>query len=138
MALIHLRDSIYLSIYLSSKLSIYYYYYGGVSGMLKDMVGGRLGVSNMEIAILALLAANLLFSIWQTRIIGLSIKQLDGNIAQALPIVIQEAVKELNVSDIVEPVNPIMQVIAEAIGKSVKSPSLEVKEISRSEDGKFS
>ena len=102
------------------------------------MVGAGLGVSYTEIAILALLIANLLFLIWQTRIIGLTIKQLDGNIAKALPIVIQEAVKELNVSDIVEPVNPIMQVIAEAIGKSVQSPNLEVKEISRSDDGKFS
>ena len=116
----------------------YYYYYPGVLGMLKDMVGGGLGVSYMEIAILALLTVNLLFLIWQTRIIGLAIKQLDGNIAQALPVVIQEAVRELNVSDIVEPVNPIMQVIADAIGKSVSPPNLEVKEISRSADGKFS
>lgn len=92
----------------------------------------------MEIAILALVAANLLFLIWQTRIIGLTIRQLDGNIAQALPVVLQEAVKELNVSDIVEPVNPIMQVIADAIGKSVTPPNLEVKEITRSDDGKFS
>jgi len=106
--------------------------------MLKDMVGGGLGVSYMEIAILALLAVNLLFLLWQTRIIGLAISNLDSSIAQALPAVLQEAVKELNVSDIVEPVNPIMQVIAEAIGKNVKPPSLEVKEIARSEDGKFS
>lgn len=106
--------------------------------MLKDIFGFGLGVSNIEIAILALVTANLLFLIWQTRIIGLAIKELDGNIAKALPIVIQEAVKELNVSDIVEPVNPIMQVIADAIGKSVTPPSLEVKEISRSDDGKFS
>jgi len=95
-------------------------------------------VSNIEIAIIALLCLNLGFSIWQTRIIGLAIQKLDSNIAQALPMVIQEAVKELNLSDVVEPVNPIMQVIAEAIGKSVKTPTLEVKEISRADDGKFS
>ena len=106
--------------------------------MLKDVVGCGLGVSNMEMAILALLTVNLLFLIWQTRIIGLAIRQLDENIALAIPAVIEEAIKGLNVSDIVEPVNPIMQVIADAIGKSVKPPSLEVKEISRSEDGKFS
>ena len=95
-------------------------------------------MSNIEIAIIALLCLNLGFSIWQTRIIGLAIQKLDSNIAQALPMVIQEAVKELNLSDVVEPVNPIMQVIAEAIGKSVKTPTLEVKEISRADDGKFS
>ena len=94
-------------------------------------------MSNTEIAIIALLCLNLGFTIWQTRIIGLAIQKLDSNIAQALPVVIQEAVKELNLSDVVEPVNPIMQVIAEAIGKSVQAPSLEVKEISRGEDGKF-
>ena len=94
-------------------------------------------MSNIEIAIIALLCLNLAFSIWQTRIIGLAIQKLDSNIAQALPIVIQEAVKELNLSDVVEPVNPIMQIIADSIGKSIQNPSLEVKEISRAEDGKF-
>ena len=94
-------------------------------------------MSNIEIAIIALLCLNLGFAIWQTRIIGLTIHKLDANIAQALPLVIQEAVQELNLSDVVEPVNPIMQVIAEAIGNSVKPPSIDVTEISRGEDGKF-
>lgn len=107
-------------------------------GYFKGFIRDGWGVSNMETAIIALLCVNIAFLVWQTRIIGLAIKELDGNIAKALPIVIQEAVKELNVSDIVEPVNPIMQVIAEAIGKSVTPPNLEVKEISRSNDGKFS
>ena len=106
--------------------------------MLKDMVGGGLGVSYMEIAILALLAVNLLFLIWQTRIIGLAISNLDSGIAQALPVALQEAVTNLNVSDIVEPVNPIMQAIADALSNSIKPPSIEVTEISRSKDGKFS
>ena len=94
-------------------------------------------MSNIEIAIIALLCLNLGFSIWQTRILGLAIQKLDSNIAQALPIVIQKAVKELNLADVVEPVNPIMQIIADSIGKSIQGPSLEVKEISRAEDGKF-
>jgi hypothetical protein len=106
--------------------------------MLKDIFGAGLGVSYMEIAILALVVANLLFLIWQTRIIGLTIRQLDGNIAQALPLVIQEAVKELNLDDVLpEPPNRIMDVIANAIEKNM-NPKMEVKEISRSDDGKFS
>ena len=128
----------YTILYYTIHYYYYYYYHGGVSGIYKGRVKVGLGVSYMEIAILALLAVNLLFLIWQTRIIGLAISNLDSSIAQALPAVLQEAVKELNVSDIVEPVNPIMQVIAEAIGNSVKPATLEVKEISRSEDGKFS
>ena len=133
-----IRDRYYTILYYTIHYYYYYYYHGGVSGIYKGRVKVGLGVSYMEIAILALLAVNLLFLIWQTRIIGLAISNLDSSIAQALPAVLQEAVKELNVSDIVEPVNPIMQVIAEAIGNSVKPATLEVKEISRSEDGKFS
>ena len=97
-----------------------------------------MGVSNIEMTILALLAINLMFSIWQTRIIGLAIRKLDQNIAQALPLVLQEAIKDLDMTNLPEPVNPIMSIIAEAIGNSIKPPSLEVKEISRSGDGKFS
>ena len=97
-----------------------------------------MGVSNIEMTILALLAINLMFSIWQTRIIGLVIRKLDQNIAQALPLVLQEAIKDLDMTNLPEPVNPIMSIIAEAIGNLIKPPSLEVKEISRAGDGKFS
>ena len=92
----------------------------------------------MEIAILALLTLNLLLTLWQTRILGLSIRKLDGNIAQALPIVLEEAVSNLDLTNLPEPANPIMSIIAEAIGNSIKPPSLEVKEVVRSSDGKFS
>ena len=92
----------------------------------------------MEIAILALLTLNLLLTLWQTRILGLSIRKLDGNIAQALPIVLEEAVSNLDLANLPEPANPIMSIIAEAIGNSIKPPSLEVKEVVRSSDGKFS
>ncbi len=104
----------------------------------KGRVARGWGVSYIEMAILALLAFNLMFTIWQTRILGLSIKKLDGNIAQALPIVLQEAIKELDLTNLPEPVNPLMSVLAEAIGNSFKPPSLEVREITRSGDGKFS
>lgn len=102
------------------------------------MVGAGLGVSYIEIAILALLTLNLLLTLWQTRILGLSISKLDGNIAQALPLVLEEAVSNLDLTNLPEPANPIMSIIAEAIGNSIKPPSLEVKEVVRSSDGKFS
>tara|TARA_Y100000401_G_C8291123_1_gene208784 strand:+ start:268 stop:552 length:285 start_codon:yes stop_codon:yes gene_type:complete len=90
----------------------------------------------MEMAIIALVGLNLLFAIWQTRIIGLSFAKLDSNIAQALPLVLKEAIQELNI-DSIETVNPIMKVIAESIGKSISPNNIEVTEISRSGDGKF-
>ena len=99
-------------------------------------------VSYIENAILAIICINLLFSVWQTRILGIAIRneaaKLDHNIAEALPIVLQNAVSELNLMDLPDPPHPIMQIIAEAIGNQMKPPSLEVKEIVRGEDGKFS
>ena len=110
--------------------------------MVKESVVLVLGVSYIESAILLIICVNLLFSVWQTRILGMAIrieaKKLDHNIAEALPIVLTNAVSELNLSDLPEPPNPLMQIIAEAIGNQMKPPSLDVKEIIRSEDGQFS
>ena len=78
--------------------------------------------------------------LWQTRILGLAVqnsaRELDASLAAAL----NSIVENLGIGDLQlpDPPNPIMQVIAEAIGQSIKPPSLEVKEISRSDDGKFS
>ena len=94
----------------------------------------------MDEIILAILCINTLFLLWQTRILGLAVqnsaRELDASLAAAL----NSIVENLGIGDLQlpDPPNPIMQVIAEAIGQSIKPPSLEVKEISRSDDGKFS
>jgi len=93
----------------------------------------------MDEIILAILCINTLFLIWQTRILGLAVqnsaRELDSSIAAALNSIVENlGLGEIQLPD---PPNPIMQVIAEAIGQSIKPPSLEVKEISRSDDGKF-
>lgn len=141
MALIHSRGTTTTT---TNTVYYYYYYYypsRGVLGYFKDVIGVGWGVSIIEALIIALITLNLLFSIWQTRIIGLTIKALDNNIANALPAILSEAVKELNISDIMqEPPNPIMQIIADAIGKNISAGPgpIVAKEITRSEDGKFS
>ena len=93
----------------------------------------------MEEIILAILCINTLFLIWQTRILGLAVqnsaRELDRSLAEALNSIVENL--GLGEIQLPEPPNPIMQVIAEAIGQSIKPPTLEVKEISRSEDGKF-
>ena len=93
----------------------------------------------MDEIILAILCINTLFLIWQTRILGLAVqnsaRELDSSIAAALNSIVENlGLGEIQLPD---PPNPIMQVIAEAIGQSIKPPSLEGKEISRSDDGKF-
>ena len=89
----------------------------------------------MEEIILAILCINTLFLIWQTRILGLAVqktaRQLDASFAQAL----QAVVADLPIGDF-EPPNPVMQAIANAIGGNMAPPG-QIKEISRSDDGKF-
>jgi len=89
----------------------------------------------MEEIILAILCINTLFLLWQTRILGLAVqktaRQLDASFAQAL----QAVVADLPIGDF-EPPNPVMQAIANAIGGNMAPPG-QIKEISRSDDGKF-
>ncbi len=89
----------------------------------------------MEEIILAILSINTLFLVWQTRILGIALqktaRQLDSNFAQAL----QAVVADLPIGDF-EPPNPVMQAIANAIGGNM-APSGQIKEITRSDDGKF-
>ena len=93
----------------------------------------------MEEIILGILCINTLFLLWQTRILGLAVqnsaRELDRSLAEAL----NSIVENLGIGDLQlpDPPNPIMQVIAEAIGQSIKPPTLEVKEITRDEGGKF-
>tara|TARA_Y100000401_G_scaffold84088_1_gene69389 strand:- start:138 stop:530 length:393 start_codon:yes stop_codon:yes gene_type:complete len=89
----------------------------------------------MEEIILAILCINTLFLVWQTRILGIALqktaRQLDASFAQAL----QAVVADLPIGDF-EPPNPVMQAIANAIGGNMAPPG-QIKEISRSDDGKF-
>jgi hypothetical protein len=89
----------------------------------------------MEEIILAILCINTLFLVWQTRILGIALqktaRQLDSSFAQAL----QAVVADLPIGDF-EPPNPVMQAIANAIGGNM-APSGQIKEITRSDDGKF-
>jgi hypothetical protein len=89
----------------------------------------------MEEIILAILCINTLFLVWQTRILGLAVRntarQLDASFAEALKAV----VSDLPIGDF-EPPNPVMQAIANAIGGNMAPPG-EIKEIIRADDGKF-
>ena len=89
----------------------------------------------MEEIILVILCINTLFLLWQTRILGLAVRntarQLDASFAEALKAV----VSDLPLGDF-EPPNPVMQAIANAIGGNIESPG-KIKEISRADDGKF-
>ena len=93
-------------------------------------------MSYMEVAIIALVCLNLAFSVYQTRLLGLVIrntaKELDNSLASA----IQEVISTLPIGDF-EPPNPIQQLITQVLQDKM-APPIVAKEVSRDETGKFS
>ena len=90
----------------------------------------------LEVAIIALVCLNLAFSVYQTRLLGLVIrntaKELDNSLANA----IQEVISTLPIGDF-EPPNPFQQLIAQVIQEKMKPPAIQVKEVTRDDSGKF-
>lgn len=93
-------------------------------------------MSPLEGIIVTLICINLLFSIWQTRILGMVIRnsamELDSSLAQSL----QSVISELPIGDF-EPPNPFQSVLAQIIQDKMTPPII-AKEVSRDEEGKFS
>jgi len=89
-----------------------------------------------EVTIIVLVCLNLAFSVYQTRLLGLVIrntaKELDNSLANA----IKEVISGLPIGDF-EPPNPIQQMIAQVLQDRMKPASIEVKEVTRDEGGKF-
>ncbi len=104
--------------------------------MFYGRVGVGLGMNYLEVAILAACLTTLAFSIWQTRVLGLIIRNtardLDGSLASAL----QNVVSELPIGDF-EPPNPFQQVLAQILQEKM-NPPIVAKAIERDESGKFS
>ena len=90
----------------------------------------------LEVAVIALVCLNLAFSVYQTRLLGLVIrntaKELDNSLANA----IQEVISTLPIGDF-EPPNPFQQLIAQVIQEKMKPPAIQVKEVTRDDSGKF-
>jgi len=97
-------------------------------------------MSPLEAVLVVLICMNLLFSIWQTRILSIvienaayeSMHELDSKLALA----IQSVLSDLPIGDI-EPPNPFQTVMAQIL-KDKMSPPIIAKEISRDDSGKFS
>ena len=90
----------------------------------------------MEVAIIALVCLNLAFSVYQTRLLGLVIrntaKELDNSLASA----IQEVISTLPIGDF-EPPNPFQQVLAQIIQDKMTPAPIVAKEVTRDDSGKF-
>lgn len=101
-----------------------------------SVLGTVADMNPLEIAILATCLLILGFSIWQTRVLGLvirnSAKELDFSLAEAL----KNVVSELPIGDF-EPPNPFQQVLAQILQEKM-APPIVAKEIQRDESGKFS
>lgn len=106
------------------------------------MAGSRLGESMnpLDIVIIALILVSLAAQLFLARsivdIVRQGIAHLDESLAKAL----QETMASLPgiaADSFQEPPNPIQALLAQYLGERLKPPSLEVKEITRSDDGKF-
>ena len=95
-------------------------------------------MSITEILILCIITLNLLFAIWQTRILGIQIKleaeKLDSNLANAIQVLLEQVPSLENV----EQINPMQQLIMSMVQDRMKPPAILAKEVSRDETGKFS
>lgn len=94
----------------------------------------------LDEAILAIVALNLLFSVWMMRVLALQIQttvgQLDRMLAEAISKLIDRGLGEI------EPINPIQQAIASMIqnnlGKASQDPGIVDIPLTRDSSGKFS
>jgi len=97
-----------------------------------------------EIAMIALLVLSIGIQVLLARSIASIMRQgvdhLDNSLAQALKSTLENLPESLgSLADLApEPINPIQAMIMEMIQTRMRPPSLEVKEITRSNDGKFS
>ena len=89
-----------------------------------------------EAAIIALVALNLAFAVYQTRLLGLVIRNTAKELDNSLATAIQEVISTLPIGDF-EPPNPFQQLIAQVIQEKMKPPTIQVKEVTRADDGKF-
>jgi len=100
------------------------------------VLGVGWGMTYAEVVIIGLVALNLAFSLYQTRLLGLVIRNTAEELDNSLASAIQEVISGLPIGDF-EPPNPFQQLIAQVIQEKMKPPAIQVKEVSRSEDGKF-
>jgi hypothetical protein len=94
--------------------------------------------------IIALLVASMMIQVLLARSIVSIVRQGVDHLDTSLAQVVQDTLTNLpeslgSLADLApEPINPIQALVIEMIQSKMKPPSLEVKEISRSDDGKFS
>jgi len=87
--------------------------------------------------VLAIVALNLLFSLWMMRVLALQIRQtvddLDKLLAGAIANLIERGIGDI------EPINPIQQAIASLIQNNLRQTQGEVIEVKQARDqsGKF-
>ena len=97
-----------------------------------------------EVVLIALLVLSLVTQVLLARSIVSIVRQgvdhLDNSLAAALENTLSNLPESLgSLADLApEPINPIQAMVMEMIQARIKPPTLEVKEISRSDDGKFS
>ena len=98
-------------------------------------------VGDIAVLSLVLVLSGLIQVYVNYKITQIGVSQLAGRV-EALNQALGEALQGLAESGILTgeapPVNPIMEIIGEVLKNQMKEPTLEVKEIARSDNGQFS
>jgi len=115
-----------------------------VLGWFLGRIGSGLGMTSIENLVIMALVGLSIVSQWfflriYARIINKAMIVLDSSIAEALKANFENLPETLgvNLAEGIEPPNPVQQIIAQFIQQKL-NPEIQVKEIQRSSDGKFS
>jgi hypothetical protein len=89
-----------------------------------------------EVALIALVCLNLAFSVYQTRLLGLVIRNTARELDNSLAAALDNVISNLPIGDIEQP-SYFQQVLGQIIQENFKPAKIQVKEVTRDDSGKF-
>ena len=89
-----------------------------------------------EVVLIALVCLNLAFSVYQTRLLGLVIRNTARELDNSLAAALDNVISNLPIGDIEQP-SYFQQVLGQIIQENFKPAKIQVKEVTRDDSGKF-
>ena len=88
------------------------------------------------VVLIALVCLNLAFSVYQTRLLGLVIRNTARELDNSLAAALDNVISNLPIGDIEQP-SYFQQVLGQIIQENFKPAKIQVKEVTRDDSGKF-
>ena len=89
-----------------------------------------------EVVLIALVCLNLAFSVYQTRLLGLVIRNTARELDNSLAAALDNVISNLPIGDIEQP-SYFQQVLGQIIQENFKPAKIQVKDVTRDDSGKF-